>query len=105
MHSRRIFASSLMLIVTLAASLGGQGPAQTKPLDRANLDTTCLACDDFYRFANGGWLKQAKIPAAYPEFGSFQELFDQNEAVLHDILTTSMARVKSRPAANGPRIW
>jgi hypothetical protein len=29
MHSRRIFASSLMLIVTLAASLGGQGPAQT----------------------------------------------------------------------------
>jgi hypothetical protein len=25
---------------------------QSKPLDRANLDTTCAPCRDFFRFAN-----------------------------------------------------
>ena len=94
-RSYRIPASSLIVFFALATSLRGQGPAQTKPLDRANLDTTCRACDDFYQFANGGWLKRATIPAAYPEYGSFQQLYDQNEAVLHDILPTSTDRVKS----------
>ena len=101
----RIPASSLIVFFALATSLRGQGPAQTKPLDRANLDTTCRACDDFYQFANGGWLKRATIPAAYPEYGPFQQLSDQNEAVLPAILTTHMARVKHGQYKPGTREW
>ena len=82
----------LLALVSLAPVAGAQSPTQTAVLDRANLDTTCEACDDFYQFANGGWLKRAKIPAAYPKFGSFQELYDQNEAVLHDILEATPPR-------------
>jgi len=43
--------------------------------------------------------------ASYSEFGSFQELYDQNEAVLHDILTTSMERVKSGQYPPGTGDW
>ena len=105
MRSRGILASSFILIVTVASSLRGQAPVQTKPLDPANLDTTCSACDDFYQFANGGWLRLAKIPAAYSSSGAFWQLYDQNEADLQDILTTSMERVKSGQYKPGTGEW
>ncbi len=34
-----------------------------------NLDTTVKPGDDFFRYANGGWLKKNPIPAAYAEWG------------------------------------
>ncbi|MGH7652906.1 MAG: M13 family metallopeptidase [Gemmatimonadaceae bacterium] len=89
----------------LAVAAGAQSPVQKTPLDRANMDTTCNACDDFYEFANGGWLGRAKIPAAYPEFGAFQELYDRNEATLHDILETSARNVKSGQYKPGSEQW
>ncbi len=102
---RRTFVSSVVLMVISAASMRAQGPVQTTPLDRTNLDTTCAACENFYQFANGGWLKRTTIPAAYPEYGSFQELYDRNEAVLHDILESSAERVKSGLYTPGTGEW
>ena len=64
---------NLLLLPVLAATLvlapgfvaaQGPAPAQTRPLDPANRDTTCSACEDFYRWANGGWIKATPIPAA-----------------------------------------
>ena len=90
------------LLATLAAvacaagaPLGAQTPAtpaapaearQAKPIDRANLDTTCTACADFYRYANGGWLERNEIPAAYSQWGSFNELADRNNEALRAVL-------------------
>src|SRR5215212_11807630 len=68
-----------------------QGAMRTanKAIDRVNLDTTCVACGDFYSYANGGWLKKSAIPAAYPEWSAFYELPDKNEAVVHDVIEAS----------------
>jgi putative endopeptidase len=44
---------------------------ESKPLDPANLDTTCAACTDFFTFANGGWIKRANIPGDLPAWGAF----------------------------------
>ena len=74
------------LLVALAAVAAGAQSTPSRAIDRANMDTTCMACQDFYEYANGGWQTRATIPAAYAVWGSFQQLADKNEAVVHDIL-------------------
>jgi len=77
---------------SLASPVIAQGTyRQTKPLDPANLDTTCAPCTNFYQFANGGWMKNNPIPAAYPTWGSFGELDDQNQAKLRLVLDEAVA--------------
>ena len=36
--------------------------AQSKAFDTSYMDTSVAACDNFYRYAVGGWLKNNPIP-------------------------------------------
>ncbi len=90
-----------MFAAASALSLAAQGPSQRGALDRANLDTTCAPCKDFFQFANGGWLKRTTIPPAYSAFGSFRELADRNEAQLHKILDADAAAATGDRGAPG----
>ena len=105
MYSHRTAFSSVALLVALAAALPAQAPLQTVPFDRANLDTSVAACQDFYQFANGGWLQRAKIPGDYPTYGAFDQLFDQNQELLRTILDSSVVRVKSGQYKPGTGEW
>jgi predicted metalloendopeptidase len=55
------------------------------PLDAKNLDTFVKPQDDFYLYANGGWLKGNPVPPEYSRWGSFEELTEMNAAALHKI--------------------
>jgi putative endopeptidase len=81
MTTLRLLSASALL--ALAMPLQAQ---RARPLDRANLDTTCAACTDFYQFANGGWLKRTKIPPDKSSLGSFGMLGDQNQEVVQKIV-------------------
>jgi hypothetical protein len=105
MYSQRAVLCSLALLFTLTESLSAQAPAQTVPFDRANLDTKYPACQDFYQFANGGWLQRAKIPGDYPTYGAFDQLFDSNQAILRNVLDTAVLRVKSGQYKPGTGEW
>lgn len=105
MYRQRTALVSLTLLISLAGASSAQAPRQTVPFDRANLDTKYPACQDFYQFANGGWLQRAKIPGDYPTYGAFDQLFDSNQEVLRNVLDTAVLRAKSGQYKPGTGEW
>src|SRR5436190_16473495 len=95
-------ASSISLAVSIAATATAQ---RSHVLDRANLDTTCAPCTDFYEFANGGWLKRTKIPPDKSSLGSFGMLGDQNQEVVQKIVIDDANLVSDGEAKAGTNDW
>ena len=69
--------------------------AQTKAFDPNFMDTTVEACDNFYRYAVGGWLKNNPIPPAYSSWGVDQIVEKNNYAILQNILETDAKNTKA----------
>jgi putative endopeptidase len=91
---------SFFLVVALLSTLSLQAqtesptqPAQRvspvnqnpPPLDPKNMDTSVKPQDDFYLYANGGWLKHNPVPPEYARWGSFSELEEKNNDALRKI--------------------
>ncbi len=91
-----------ILSATVTPSLAAQ--RQTKPIDPANIDTTCASCKDFFQYANGGWINRSEIPGDLPRWGSFNELQEQNYAALQDVLTEAAQNVSSASDANARKL-
>jgi len=75
-------AFSLQAQPTQSVSPGNPNPP---PLDPKNIDTSVKPQDDFYLYANGGWLKRNPVPPEYSRWGSFSELEEKNNEALHKI--------------------
>jgi putative endopeptidase len=55
-------------------------------LDPEKMDPSANPCDDFYRYACGGFLDKAQIPADEALWGTFNMLAQKNRDTLHAIL-------------------
>lgn len=53
-----------------------------------NVDPCCKPSEDFYRYANGTWLKNNPIPEIYPAWGSFLMLRDVSQERCRNILNS-----------------
>ena len=49
------------------------------------MDTSVKPCDDFFLYANGGWIKRTPIPPEYSRWGSFNQLIEKNNDALHNV--------------------
>jgi putative endopeptidase len=72
-------------------------------LDPADMDPTARACQDFYRFSDGGWLKRNPIPPEYPAWGTFSELADRNREAMRRILER-LAKEKAAPGSDEQKL-
>ncbi len=77
---------------------GGNG------LDLANLDRSVKPCDNFFQFADGGWIKSHPIPPEYPSYGTFSALQESNREKLHTILETASKNTSAAPGSIDQKI-
>jgi putative endopeptidase len=107
MLNARLLISSVA-ILTLAANTATsqQGspvsavpvPQRLKVFDPAYIDKGANACQDFFAFANGEWIKHDTIPAAFSTSGVGKEMTDANELVVRSVLEDAMAARRTKPA-------
>jgi putative endopeptidase len=86
-----LFAGLPSKIVVAPCLLGlglvtSAGVSDSHGVDLSTLDRSVSAPDNFYQFANGGWLAKAKIPNDEPAEGAFHELSERSEATVLGIL-------------------
>src|SRR5215813_671651 len=91
----RVRAQSLDRLGTALSIVEGQQPvdqpmASRSGIDLAAMDKTANACENFYQYACGGWIKNHPTPADQPRYGRFNELQDRNNEILRDILQDAM---------------
>ena len=75
-----MLAMSMMSVATMADEPLKSG------LNKADMNTSVKAGDDFYEYACGGWMKANPLPAAYSRFGSFDRLGEDNNKRINGIL-------------------
>jgi putative endopeptidase len=71
MKRKNLYLTAGIAIAAMAFSACNSGApdyAKNDPIFK-NLDTTVKPGDDFFKYANGGWLKKNPIPAAYSSWG------------------------------------
>ena len=81
--SRKSLAAAALAL--FSCSVLHAEPSQSG-LDLNNLDRTANPAQDFFQYANGGWLKANPIPADKPRWGTFNKLLEENQDKLHAIL-------------------
>jgi len=56
-----------------------------QPIDATNMDPSVKPQDDFFSYANGGWIKRTEIPPEESRWGSFNQLIERNNDALREI--------------------
>ncbi len=84
------FSLRFTIALTVILSVCSLVMAQTPAFDITRIDNSADACTDFFQYANGNWVKNTQIPAAYSRWGTFNILSDNNNNALKAILDADM---------------
>ncbi|PYL31029.1 MAG: hypothetical protein DMF39_04270 [Verrucomicrobia bacterium] len=76
---------SIFCVFNVRAATQPQTEQNPPPIDPKNMDTSVKPGDDFFRYANGAWVKRTEIPPEYSRWGAFNELIEHNNDALHAI--------------------
>lgn len=92
-------AAFLLFVLAVALVLPAAAAAPAPALDKKNMDLAVRPGDDFFRYANGAWIRGLAIPADKSEYDAFDQVREQNRARLRELFESLTAA--SATAAKG----
>ena len=96
--TRRTSTTGLALVALLTLATAG-AHADPKGVTRAFMNPSVSPCEDFFKYANGGWADTAQIPASYTGISTGREVFDRNQELLRSAIEAAAANVANEKDA------
>ena len=97
---RAIAATLFLLTLTCLAACRTAPSSSSTGIDLAGMDRSVAPADDFYAYANGGWIKATAIPADKSNYGIWAVRADETRKDLLDIIQDSAANPATRKIAD-----
>ncbi|HVF96607.1 MAG TPA: M13 family metallopeptidase [Flavisolibacter sp.] len=76
----------VLTIGAVASAVAAFSDKKPKFIDPSNMDMSVKPGDNFYAFANGGWLKKNPVPASKTRWGSFDMLREESSRRMQTLL-------------------
>ena len=93
----------LMIIPLMVLASCSQKQTGVPAINTADLDTSVRPGDDFFLYANGGWIKNNPLKPEYARYGSFDVLREQNVENLN-ALFSEMTKMTPEPGTIDQKI-
>ena len=98
MKTRHCIAFAALAVAALSGCAGQKEAKVSTGINLANLDTTAVPGNDFFRFACGGFNDSHPLTAEYSRYGAFEMLMEDNQKQLKEMIEGFAA--KENPAGS-----
>jgi predicted metalloendopeptidase len=85
----RLASVFVLVAIAVVVVVGQEG--RSSGIDRSAMDTTCKPCEDFWRYANGGWLDKNPVPSDRSSWGTFDVVRGATRERLRALLEAAAA--------------
>ena len=83
--------TALIMILAFAVSMGTAAAPSDQNANSQDIDRSIKPGDDFYRYANGGWLRTAEIPAGQSSYDTRAMLVEKTGRRVRDLMQGAAA--------------